>query len=348
MTTQALQLSADHLSAELANHLREQLPEFGTPQALEKFSGGQSNPTYLCTASDGKYVLRRKPAGVLLKSAHAIEREYQVLKALEDTGVPVPRVYHLCEDESIIGSAFYTMEYSEGRVFWEPTLPALKGSERRDIYLEMNRVLVELHSLDYRHVGLEHFGKPGDYCVRQLKRWLTQYRDAETGAVAGMDVLADWLPANLPDDDGRTSLVHGDFRLDNLIFHPDENRVIAILDWELSTLGHPFVDLAYQCMQWRLPADMEVLRGLGGIDRSALGIPTESEYLASYCRRCDLDEIPHWPFYLVLNFFRLAAICQGIYKRALDGNASGAQALQYEQAAEKIAGEAMRLLDAGV
>ncbi len=311
----------------LARYLEQQIPRFQGPLTATKFSGGQSNPTFLIEAASGKYVLRRKPSGELLKSAHAVDREYRVMAALASTDVPVARAYHLCEDEEVIGSIFYIMEYVEGRVMWDPALPEETPENRQAIYREMNRVLAALHSVDVESVGLSDYGKPGNYFERQTGRWSKQYWATETETIPAMEHLIEWLPAHMPPDDGRVALVHGDFRLDNMMFHPTEPRVLALVDWELSTLGHPFADLAYQCMQLRMDHD-GVMMGLGGVDRRALGIPGEQEYVNLYCERMGIDSIPDWDFYLAFSFFRFAAILQGVKKRALDGNASSEKALE--------------------
>ncbi|MGS2722310.1 phosphotransferase family protein [Porticoccus sp. GXU_MW_L64] len=311
----------------LGGYLEEAIPEFQGPLTAEKFAGGQSNPTFLITTPKQRYVLRRKPPGELLKSAHAVDREYRVMKALETTDVPVPHMVHLCTDESVIGSIFYVMEYVEGRVMWDPSLPEASAEERTAIYREMSRVLASLHSVDIDAVGLSDYGRPGNYYERQIGRWTKQYRASETEHIASMEKLIDWLPANMPEDDGHTSLVHGDFRLDNMLFDANAANVLAVLDWELSTLGHPFADLAYQCMQLRMAHD-SVMPGLGGIDRAELGIPSEQEYVSWYCQARNIEAIPNWNFYLIFSFFRFAAILQGVKKRALDGNASSSKALE--------------------
>ena len=289
--------------------------------------------------------MRRKPPGKLLKSAHAVEREYRVMKALAGSAVPVPRMRHLCEDESIIGTAFFVMDFLEGRIFWNPALPELDNAGRALVYDEMNRALAALHSIDVVATGLSDFGRPGDYFQRQLARWTEQYRASETEARPEMDRLIAWLAAHLPPDDGRVSLVHGDFRIDNMIFATDEPELLALLDWELSTLGHPFADLAYQCMQWRLP-NKGSMRGLAGIDRASLGLPSEADYVAHYCERMGLGSIPNWTFYLAFSFFRLAAILQGVLKRALDGNASDPKrGLQMGEAVAVLGQMAVALID---
>lgn len=310
-------LALDRLELWLQAHV----PGFRGPVTATKFPGGQSNPTYRLDAQSGSYVLRRKPPGKLLKSAHAVDREFRVMRALRATDVPVAAPLALCEDEDVIGSMFYVMSFREGRVFWDPALPELAREERGAVYDEMNRVLAALHSVDVDAVGLSDFGKPGSYFARQVSRWSRQYRDSETETLADMDALVTWVETHVPEDDGRVALVHGDYRIDNLIFAPDAPRIIAVVDWELATLGHPHSDLAYQCMQWRLP-NGGGLRGLGGIDRKAAGIPSEEEYVARYCARRGLTGIDDWTFCLAFSFFRIAAILQGVKKRALDGNAS--------------------------
>ncbi len=294
---------------------------YSAPAHARKFDTGQSNPTYLVDTQAQRYVLRRKPPGKLLKSAHAVDREFRVLGALHGVGFPVPRPLALCEGENIIGSMFYLMQHVAGRIFWDPALPGLAPNERTAIYDAMNVALARLHSVDIAAVGLADYGRPGSYFARQLQRWTEQYRASETSAMPDMDRLIEWLGAHVPADDGRIALVHGDWRIDNMIFASDAPRLLAVLDWELSTLGHPYADLAYQCMQWRLPNAGE-FRGLAGIERRALGIPSEADYVADYCKRMGLPAIPDWPFLIAFSFFRVAAIVQGVYKRALDGNAS--------------------------
>jgi aminoglycoside phosphotransferase (APT) family kinase protein len=307
--------------ARLEPWARAHVPGFIGPIAAKKFATGQSNPTYLIETPSGRYVLRRKPPGKLLKSAHAVEREFRVLRALEGVGFPAPRALALCEDECVVGSAFYIMSHVEGRIFWDPALPDLTPPERAAIYDSMNAALARLHAIDVAAAGLADYGKPGAYFARQLQRWSEQYRASETGGNADMDRLIAWLGQNAPADDGRVALVHGDWRIDNMIFDASSARLAAVLDWELSTLGHPFADLAYQCMQWRLPHAGE-FRGLVGLDRSALGIPGEAAYVEAYCRRAGIAGVPEWTFLLAFSFFRIAAIVQGVYKRSLDGNAS--------------------------
>lgn len=323
--TQA-QSAFDFDTAALAAYLEQHVEGFQGPLTAEKFAGGQSNPTFLLTSPSGKYVLRRKPSGELLKSAHAVDREFRIMSALAGTDVPVAKAYVLCEDDSVIGSMFYVMEYLDGRVLWDPALPESTPAQRRDIYTEMNRVLAALHSVDIEAANLSDYGKPGNYFERQVSRWITQYRATELEPFADMETLIDWLQANMPADDGKVSIAHGDFRLDNMMFHKTESRVIALLDWELSTLGHPYADLSYQCMQLHMPHD-SVMAGLGGLDREALGIPSEAEYVAMYCARMGLDSIPNWTFYMAFSAFRIAAILQGVKKRAVSGNASSEKAM---------------------
>ena len=307
--------------AALAPWAEANIEGFRGLRRVSKFSTGQSNPTFLVEAESGRYVLRRKPQGTLLKSAHMVEREYRAIAALRRAGYPVPEPLALCEDLAVLGAVFYVMRFVEGRIFWDPALPELERGARAAIYDAMNEALAKLHLIDAAEIGLCDFGKPGGYFARQVRRWSEQYRATETGAVADMDRLIAWLQAHAPKDDGRVALVHGDWRIDNMIFAEREPRLLAVLDWELSTLGHPFADLAYQCMQWRLPNSSE-LRGLGGVDRAAEGLPTEEAYVAAYCRRMGLPGVPDWPFLIAFSFFRVAAIVQGVYKRALDGNAS--------------------------
>jgi len=295
---------------------------------IEQFRGGQSNPTYAITASDGRrFVLRRKPPGKLLPSAHAVDREYRVISALSKAGFPVAKPMVLCEDESVIGTMFYVMDFVEGRVLWDPALPGMTREQRAAIWDEQNRVISQLHSLDYREIGLEGFGKPGNYIGRQVERWSKQYRASETQRIEAMDNLIGWLPANIPPEAG-TTVVHGDFRLDNTIFHPSEPRLLAVLDWELSTLGDPLADFAYHCMGFHIPPDK--FRGIAGLPIRELGIPTESEYVQTYCRRTRRAAIDAkvWEFYLAYNLFRIAAICQGIAKRVLDGTAASDNAAE--------------------
>ena len=306
------------------------------PLEVAQFKGGQSNPTYLVTAGSRRYVLRRKPPGKLLPSAHAVDREYRVMRALADTDVPVARMHALCEDETVIGTVFYLMEYVGGRVLWDPRLPDLSPPERARYHDEINRVIAALHSVDPVAVGLGDFGKTGEYIARQVARWTKQYQASETEKIEAMDNLIAWLPENIPASD-ETRIVHGDYRIDNVIFDPEEPRIRAVIDWELCTLGHPLADFAYHCMVWRIPPG--VFRGLGGTDLPSLGIPTEREYVAAYCRRTDRDGIAErdWEYYMAYNMFRIAAIVQGVMARALQGNASSAEALETGRAARPLA-----------
>ena len=336
----------------LAEYLEQHIDGFNGPIEADKFEGGQSNPTFKITTPSGAYVLRRQPPGKLLKSAHAVDREFRVMAALKDTDVPVPRVLHLCEDRDVIGSMFYVMEFCEGRILWGASLPEVGEGEagnatRAAMYQEMNRVLAALHSVDLDAVGLTDYGKPGNYFERQLGRWTQQYEASKLQDIPAMDELIAWLQANQPEDDGQVSLVHGDYRLDNMMWHPSEPKVIAVLDWELSTLGHPLADLAYQCMGMRMPQRGAKMAGLQGVDRKALGIPTEKEYVDQYCQRRGIDRIDNWEFYLAFSFFRLAAICQGVAKRAVDGNASSKEAAQVGALVEPLALMAVQIIKEG-
>ncbi|MBU3711206.1 MAG: phosphotransferase family protein [Limnohabitans sp.] len=312
--------------------LKQHMPGFAGPLSVEMFKGGQSNPTFKLITPGASYVMRAKPGPVakLLPSAHAVEREFAVMRGLYGTAVPVAQMHVLCEDESVIGRAFYVMEFVQGRVLWDQSLPDMSKQQRRDIYNEMNRVIAALHSVPYAERGLENFGKPGNYFERQIGRWSKQYIASITQPIPEMDKLMEWLPANMPDSarDGRTSIVHGDYRLDNMMFHPTEPRVLAVLDWELSTLGHPLADFSYHCMAWHIPPG--TFRGIGGVDVASLGIPTEEEYIRMYCDRTGFTTPQalqaEWNFYLAYNMFRLAAILQGIAKRVEMGTASSAQA----------------------
>jgi aminoglycoside phosphotransferase (APT) family kinase protein len=333
--------------AKLAKYLHAHMPALAAgPLQVEQFKGGQSNPTFRLTAADGqRYVLRRKPPGVLLQSAHAVDREFRVISALAGTEVPVARSHVLCEDPDVIGTAFYVMDCVEGRVLWDPTLPGMTPGERAAIYDELNRVIAALHRVDPSAVGLDGYGKVGGYLERQVKRWTQQYRAAETEKIAAMESLIDWLPQHLPTE-GQTRIVHGDYRLDNVMLHPTEPRILAVLDWELSTLGDPLVDFAYHCMTWHM-SNGPTARGLAGHDLAALGIPDENTYLQTYLQRSgqagkqiDPDV---WGYYLVFNMFRLSGILQGILGRALQGNASNAAALESGKRARPLAEQAWAL-----
>jgi aminoglycoside phosphotransferase (APT) family kinase protein len=324
--------------------LKGQLPGFEGPVEVEMFKGGQSNPTYKLTTPTGRYVMRAKPGPLsqLLPSAHAVEREYTVMRGLAGTGVPVPRMMCLCEDESVIGRAFYLMQYMEGRVLWDPLLPGMTPPERTAIYQDMNRVMAELHCVNVAQQGLSAYGKPGNYFERQIGRWSRQYVASITQPIPEMDALMDWLPKNIPAmarDEKMVSIVHGDFRLDNLMFDAHAPQVIAVLDWELSTLGHPLADFSYHCMAWNIPTG--TFRGIGGEDLGALGIPTQEEYIRLYCERTGLaspEQLQRdWNFYMAYNMFRIAAILQGIGKRVEAGTASSAQAVSSAAGARPLA-----------
>lgn len=323
------QLNKERLSAYLASQISDPTIDLTGDMTVEKFDGGQSNPTFKITVANKSYVLRKQPPGKLLKSAHAVDREFRVISALYNTDVPVAKPYHLCTDTSVIGEMFYLMEFVEGNVYWDASLSTLPSNEQRTaIYDAMNKTLAAIHRINIDEVGLGDYGKPGNYFERQIARWIAQYRASELERIEEMDKLYDWLVQHLPADDGRVALVHGDYRLDNMMFAPNSSQILAVLDWELSTLGHPFADLAYQCMQLRLPRGMGGVDGLANIDRASLGIPSEQEYVTRYCQRMNINNIDHWPFYLAFSFFRLAAIIQGVAKRAAQGNASNKNAIK--------------------
>jgi aminoglycoside phosphotransferase (APT) family kinase protein len=323
--------------AALQDYMRTHVEGFSGDLTIEQFKGGQSNPTFKLTAGGQNYVLRTKPgpAAKLLPSAHAIDREFRVMDALNKAGFPAARQYALCTDESLIGRAFYIMEFVDGRVLWDQSLPGMSNAERAAYYDEMNRVIAQLHTIDYEAIGLGSYGKPGNYFGRQIERWSKQYKASETETIEAMDNLIEWLPKNIPEGD-ETSIVHGDYRLDNMMFHPTEPKILAILDWELSTLGHPLADFSYHLMSWHIPQGQ--FRGIGGLDHKALGIPTEAEYIARYCERTGRTiRQEDFAFYLAYNMFRMAGILQGIMKRYVDGTASSAQALKSGQAARPMA-----------
>jgi aminoglycoside phosphotransferase (APT) family kinase protein len=330
-------------TARLAAWMQAHVAGFVGPIEVQQFAGGQSNPTFLVQSADHRYVLRRKPPGKLLPSAHAVDREFRVIVALRDTGVPVAKAYALCSDAAVIGTEFYVMDYVEGRLFWDAALPEVPSAERRPIYEEMTRVIAALHAVNYAAAGLGDYGKPGRYIERQVARWTQQYRAAETERIDAMDRLIEWLPQHVPADE-ETSIVHGDFRLDNAIFHPREPRILAVLDWELSTLGHPLVDLAYLCMRYHLSA--EQFKGLGGLDTAALRIPSEAECVEDYCRRRGRAAVAprDWTYYLAFNMFRLTGILQGVLARAIQGNASSATALEAGRRARPLAEQAWALV----
>jgi len=323
--------------AALHAYMRSHVEGFAGELDVEQFRGGQSNPTFKLTAGGQRYVLRTKPgpAAKLLASAHAIDREFRVMDALHKAGFPAARQYALCTDESVIGRAFYIMEFVEGRVLWDQGLPGLSPEDRGRHYDEMNRVIAQLHTIDYAAIGLADYGKPGNYFARQIDRWTKQYRASETETIDAMDRLIEWLPVHIPPGDD-TSIVHGDYRLDNMIFHPTEPRILAVLDWELSTLGHPLADFSYHCMSWHIPPGQ--FRGIAGLDLASLGIPSEEAYINRYCERTGraIDR-EDFAFYLAYNMFRMAGILQGIMKRHVDGIAASEQALKAGQAARPLA-----------
>ena len=330
--------------AALERDLRTRLPGFEGPLKVEMFKGGQSNPTYKLITPGKSYVMRAKPGPVakLLPSAHAVEREYAVMSGLSGTDVPVAKMYCLCEDESVIGRAFYVMEFVQGRVLWDQALPGMGKDERLAIYTEMNRVISALHKVDFAARGLSAYGKPGNYFERQIGRWSKQFVASITQPIPEMDALMAWLPERIPADardPSKVSIVHGDYRLDNLMFHPSEPRIMAVLDWELSTLGHPLADFSYHCMAWHIPPGS--FRGIGGLDVASLGIPAESEYIRMYCERTGLTTpaalAQDWNFYMAYNLFRLAAILQGIAKRVEMGTASSPQAVSSAAGARPLA-----------
>jgi aminoglycoside phosphotransferase (APT) family kinase protein len=312
-------------SGRLEDFLKQHVDGFRGPLQIEQFKGGQSNPTYRISAGGRRYALRKKPPGKLLPSAHAVDREYKVIKALHGVGFPVAQPYVLCEDDTVIGTAFYVMDCVDGRVLWDQSLPGMSKAERRAIWEELNRVIALLHGIDYKAVGLEDFGKAGSYIERQVGRWSKQYLASETAKIEAMDRLIDWLPRNLPAA-AETTIVHGDYRLDNTVFHPTEPRILAVLDWELSTLGDPLADFSYHCMSWHIPPGK--FRGIEGLPLAELGIPAEREYAEMYFRRSGRKPVDAsvWDYYMAYNLFRIAAILQGIAKRVLDGTAASEHA----------------------
>ncbi len=330
----------------LALWLPEHLPEFEGPVEICQFKGGQSNPTFLLEAGSGDYVLRKKPPGSLLPSAHAIDREYRVLQALADSDVPVPKARSYCDDDTIIGTPFYVMDHQPGRIFTNPLLPTLDNTERAALYESMNETLARLHSFDWETHGLGDFGKPGNYFARQVSRWCGQFEKLKTEDVPSMDALSSWLRSNIPDDE-TTTVVHGDYRLANLIIHPTEPRVVAVLDWELSTLGHPLSDLAYNCMTYSLPAAHPLAPGFVGADIDDLGIPTEDDYLSSYAEHAGLDPKPLWRFCVVFSLYRVAAIQLGVYSRAMQGNASSDTAHLFGESYRMVADAGWDLASGG-
>jgi len=331
-------------TARLEQFLTARLSSFRGPLRVRQYEGGQSNPTYHLGSSGGEYVLRRKPPGKLLPSAHLIEREYRILSALAETDVPVPRPLLLCEDPAVIGTTFYVMEHVPGRIFTEPRLPGLDPGERTAIYESMSDVLARLHRVDWQRAGLSDYGRPGNYFGRQIRRWTEQYRASETETIASMEQLIAWLPQHIPEDD-ETTITHGDYRLANLLMHPTEPRVVAVLDWELSTLGHPLADLAYSAMAYRLPKSL--FDGLADATLESLGIPSEDAYVARYCRLMGGTDIPVWNFYLAFSMFRLAAILQGIMGRVLAGTAAAANARERGALARPLADVALAVATSG-
>ena len=330
--------------AGLVDWMKAHVPGFEGPIAVKQFAGGQSNYTYEIATPKAKYVMRRKPAGKLLPSAHAVDREYKVITALHSTGFPVPRTYGLEADDSVVGTMFYVMDFMEGRIFWDQTLPNYEPAMRHKIHMASIKTLADLHNTDYKAIGLETYGKPGNYFARQIERWSKQYRISETEKIPEMDYLIDWLPKNIPEGD-ETTIVHGDYRLDNMIFHPVEARVLAVLDWELSTLGHPLADFSYHCMSWHIAPGQ--FRGIAGLDFAALGIPSEDEYIALYAKNTGREVSRRdWNFYLAYNMFRLAGILQGIMKRYVDGTAASPQALDAGKRAKPMAQMGWALVEA--
>lgn len=321
--------------AALERWMRKNVDGYCGPFTVEEFKGGQSNPTYKLVTQEQSYVLRRKPPGAVIKGAHAIDREARVISALHSAGFPVAKVYGLCTDESVIGSWFYVMEMVEGRIFWDATFPDVEAEERPAYFDAMNAAMAQLHSTDFKAIGLGDYGKPGNYFARQISRWSRQYlEDDAAGRNPDMDALVAWLPDNIPRGD-ETSIVHGDCRCDNMIFHPTKPRILAVLDWELSTLGHPLADFSYHAMMYRMPP--HIVAGLAGADLHALNIPSEDEYVAAYCERTGRDSIPGWDFYLAFNFFRLAAIFHGIKGRVIKGTAASANAQERAECFPELA-----------
>ena len=331
--------------AALERYLNAHVAGFAGPLAVRQFAGGQSNPTFVLESGGRTWVLRKKPPGTLLPSAHAVEREYRVMQALRDSGVPVPSMLHLCTERSVVGTEFFVMQHVAGRVLRDPLLPGMTPAERSRLYDDFVDVLARLHRVDPAAVGLADFGRPGSYYTRQVGRWAKQYKASETERIPAMERLIDWLPANVPADDA-TGVVHGDFRIENCVVHPEEPRILAVLDWELSTLGHPLGDVAYCCMPYRgqLGSSMGSLQGCS---LAANGIPSEAEFLARYCRATGRGRIAHWDFYIVFALFRVAAIAQGVYRRGLDGNASSDDATTFRDACRSRAELAWGIVETG-
>lgn len=321
--------------AELATWMAQHVPGFEGPLTLARLSGGQSNPTWRVETPGRSYVLRQKPVGKVLPSAHAVDREYRVMNALQSTDVPVPRMIALCEDETVMGSMFFVMEHVEGRVLYDPRLPDQTPEERTAIFDSMNAAIAAISMVDPLAVGLGDYGRQGGYVERQVSRWTKQYRASETRKIPAMDALIDWLPRHLPTTPEEVRIAHGDFRLDNLILHPTEPRVLAVVDWELSTLGCPYADFAYNVMAWRISPDL--FRGIGGVPLAGTGIPDEDAYIDAWCRRTGRQRPANFDFYVILSLFRIAAILQGIARRALDGTAASAEAVEVGAKAEPLA-----------
>lgn len=329
--------------AALARWMEGHVEGYAGPFAVEQFKGGQSNPTYKLVTPGRSYVLRRKPPGETLKGAHAVDREARILTALGGAGFPVAHVFGLCTDESVIGSMFYVMEMVEGRIFWDATFPEVSREERPAYFDAMNATIAQLHGIDHAAIGLADYGKPGNYFARQIGRWSKQYlEDTDAGRDPDMDALIEWLPANIPAGE-ESSIVHGDFRCDNMIFHPTEPRILAVLDWELSTLGHPLADFAYHAMIYQMPPD--IVAGLGGADLAALNIPSEADYVAAYCARTGRTAIPNWDFYVAFNFFRLAAIFHGIKGRVIRGTAANTHARERAKAFPRLSALARQSME---
>ena len=330
----------------LEEYLSDTIPDFEGNLSVKEFKGGQSNPTYQLVTPKKKYVLRRKPPGKLLPSAHAVDREYRVITALNSVNYAVPKTFCLCEDESIIGTIFYVMEMVDGRIIWEPTIPNSSPGIRKEIFAAKNKTLAELHNVDYKKIGLESFGKPGNYFSRQISRWTKQYIASETENIKEMQSLIEWLPNNIPGKD-ETSIVHGDYRIDNMVLHPTESKVLAVLDWELSTLGHPLGDFTYHLMQWFMP---EVEGGAGtqslsNVNYKELGIPDAEDYIKMYCEQTNRKEIDNIDFYLAYNFFRLAGILQGILGRVRDGTAANQNAAERASGVRNLSDTAWNLVE---
>jgi aminoglycoside phosphotransferase (APT) family kinase protein len=327
--------TSEAFDGRLDDWMKAHVADFAGPIVAERFAGGQSNPTFRLTTPDRAYVLRRKPMGVLLKGAHAVEREARVIGALHAAGYPVPRIYGLCTDDAVIGSWFYVMEMMQGRIFWDASLSDMRPAERGPYFDAMNATLAQLHGIDQGAIGLDDYGRSGGYVERQVRRWAKQYMEDEVvGRNVHMDLLVDWLSENIPAGD-ETSIVHGDYRIDNLIFHPTEPRVVAVLDWELSTLGHPLADFAYHAMMYRMPPD--ILGGIMGVDLAAAGLPDEAAYVQSYCRRTGREDIEDLDYYVAFNMFRFAAILHGIRGRAMRGTAASVEAEKLASNFERVA-----------